>query len=165
MKKFLVFFLLGIFFLSSCASKTSAEELSVVPGQLDDICGVTNEISAGIMTHDPWVNVARQGEDTESFLWIHNHSIIEDNLLTISSDVASRIEIHKNEMTEQGELLMLPQPAIDLPAKFMVELVPGAYHLMLIGLTRDLNVGEEITLTLHFENFTDVTATIPVKDW
>ena len=35
---------------------------------------------------------------------------------------------------------------------------------MLIGLKQDLNVGDEITITLHFQNSEDVTLTVPVKD-
>lgn len=164
MKKFLLFFSLSLLLLTSCTNKNSVQELSEGTNQLDDICGITNEVYVGIMSHDPWVNTAQKGEDTDAFLWIHNHSIIEDKLISISSDVAQSIEIHQTQKN-QGKLQMVPQTFIELPAKFMVELVPGTYHLMLIELTQDINVGEEINITLHFENFTDVSTTIPVKDW
>ncbi len=33
-----------------------------------------------------------------------------------------------------------------------------------IGLKQDLNVGDNITLTLHFKNYEDITLTVPVQD-
>jgi hypothetical protein len=37
-----------------------------------------------------------------------------------------------------------------VPAGGQVELKPGGYHVMLIGLTRDLNVGDKFPVTLEF---------------
>jgi len=39
---------------------------------------------------------------------------------------------------------------IEVPAGGQVELKPGGYHVMLIGLTRDLAVGEKFPVTLEF---------------
>lgn len=59
---------------------------------------------------------------------------------------------------------MLQQELIDMPADFELELKPGSYHIMLIGLKQDLKVGDEIQITLHFKNHEDVTVTVPVMD-
>ena len=45
-----------------------------------------------------------------------------------------------------------------------LELKPGSYHIMLIGLKQDLNVGDHVTLTLHFKYHADITLTVPVQD-
>jgi copper(I)-binding protein len=45
-----------------------------------------------------------------------------------------------------------------------VEFKPGSYHVMLIGLTRDLKAGDEIFLTLHFKTHEDILLKIPVLD-
>ena len=44
-----------------------------------------------------------------------------------------------------------------IPAGESVVLEPGGYHIMLIGLTGDLNAGESFTLTLTFEKAGEVT--------
>ncbi len=45
-----------------------------------------------------------------------------------------------------------------------MELKPGGYHVMLIGLKQELKAGDEISLTLHFKNHADLTLTVPVND-
>ncbi len=48
-------------------------------------------------------------------------------------------------------MTMSPVEAIDVPANGQVELKPGGYHIMLIGLKQDMKVGDKIKLTLTFE--------------
>ncbi len=67
-------------------------------------------------------------------------------------------------MGDDGMMKMEKQDAVPIPAGGELELKPGSYHIMLIGLKRDLKVGESVTLTLHFNGYEDVTITIPVKD-
>ena len=45
-----------------------------------------------------------------------------------------------------------------------VELKPGSYHIMLIGLTRELVAGEKIDITLKFEKAGDVKVTAEVRE-
>jgi len=44
-----------------------------------------------------------------------------------------------------------------------VELKPGSYHLMLIGLKRALTPGQTVTLTLRFERAGALTARAEVR--
>jgi copper(I)-binding protein len=52
---------------------------------------------------------------------------------------------------------------IDIPANGQVELKPGGFHVMLIGLTRDLNVGDSVQLTLTFEKAGQIPVTAQVR--
>ena len=52
---------------------------------------------------------------------------------------------------------------LEIPAGGTVELKPGGYHIMLIGLTRELVVGEKIDITLKFEKAGDVKVTAEVR--
>jgi hypothetical protein len=47
---------------------------------------------------------------------------------------------------------MHPVESVDVPANGQAELEPGGLHIMLIGLTGDLEAGEKLPLTLEFEN-------------
>jgi copper(I)-binding protein len=65
--------------------------------------------------------------------------------------VAEKVEIH--EIVEEDDVMsMRPiEGGLELPAGESTVLEPGGYHVMLIGLTADLNAGETYTLTLEFE--------------
>ena len=54
--------------------------------------------------------------------------------------------------------------ALAVPAGETVELVPGGYHLMLIDLATDLEVGQEFELVLEFEHAGTRTVTVTVRD-
>ncbi|HSN76775.1 MAG TPA: copper chaperone PCu(A)C [Anaerolineae bacterium] len=60
--------------------------------------------------------------------------------------------MHETKM--EGDVMRMAQVegGIEIPARGQVELKPGGYHVMLIGLTRDLNVGEKFPVTLQFES-------------
>ena len=95
---------------------------------------------------------------------LHNHSAEDDALVGVSTDVATASEIHLSQMKADGTMEMIQQESIVLPSDAEVELKPGSYHIMLIGLKQDLKAGDEITLTLHFKNHEDITLTIPVLE-
>lgn len=72
-------------------------------------------------------------------------------LVGAKSPAAKVVEVH--EMAMQNDVMKMRQiPAIDLPAGTPVELKPGGYHIMLMGLTRPLNAGEKVPVTLIFED-------------
>jgi copper(I)-binding protein len=74
-----------------------------------------------------------------------------DRLISARSDVAEVVEIHETRM--EGEVMKMQHlpDGIELPARSQVELKPGGYHIMLIGLKRDLNEGDQVRLELEFE--------------
>ncbi len=87
----------------------------------------------------------------------------DDTLLSISSDVANVIELHEVAIDDNDVMQMRPlDGGIPIPAGGFAELRPGGYHIMMIGLTRDLLPDEEVTLTLEFENAEPITLTYPV---
>jgi copper(I)-binding protein len=52
---------------------------------------------------------------------------------------------------------------IEIPSAGLQMLKPGSYHIMLIGLNRDLKSGDTFEVTLTFANAGDITVTIPVR--
>lgn len=66
-----------------------------------------------------------------------------------SSPVAKSLEIH--EMKHEGDVMkMRAIPKLELPAGKAVELT-GAYHVMLMGLNKELKAGDKVPLTLTIE--------------
>ncbi|MBE0669373.1 MAG: copper chaperone PCu(A)C, partial [Anaerolineales bacterium] len=114
--------------------------------------------------HGYWARAALKEGTSAAYMLLTNHDAEDDALVGASSDVAAAVELHLSKMGDDGTMQMIPQEAIALPANGEVELKPGSYHIMMIGLVKDLNVGDEITLTLHFQNHDDITLTIPVME-
>lgn len=117
----------------------------------------------GIESHEAWVRNANQGETTAVYMILHNHTDVNDALIGVSTDVAEAAELHLSAV-QNDVMTMTPQERIEIPADGEVTLESGGYHIMLIGLKRDLQVGDEITITLNFENYPDVTVAVPVKE-
>lgn len=86
-----------------------------------------------------------------------------DRLLSASSPVAASVELHS--MSMEGDVMKMRQvDAIDLPAGQTVELKPGGYHLMLMGLKAPLKAGDKLPLTLKFEKAGEIVVTVNVEN-
>ncbi|MCB1014650.1 MAG: copper chaperone PCu(A)C [Acidimicrobiales bacterium] len=83
-----------------------------------------------------------------------------------SSDTTMAGMDHSSDttMAGMGAMTMQPIEALDLPAGETVVLEPGGFHIMLIDLVAPLETGEEIEVTLTFENAGERTVTVPVLD-
>jgi copper(I)-binding protein len=97
-----------------------------------------------------------------AYLTIESTGATDDRLVAAKTDVARTAEIH--EMRNEGNVMkMVPlADGLAIPAGSSVELKPGGYHIMLIGLTGDLKAGESFDLTLTFEQAGDVKIKVPV---
>ncbi len=97
-----------------------------------------------------------------AYMLIANQGETNDKLLGVTSDVAQFVEVHKTEM-QDGVMRMQQVEFIEIPAKSQVELKPGGYHVMLIGLNRDLVPGDKIQLLLNFEKAGDISVEAEVR--
>ena len=70
-----------------------------------------------------------------------------NTLVSVSSPVAARAELHNTTM-EEGVMKMRPVGRIELPAGKPVKLAPGGLHVMLIDLKQPLKPGDKVPLTL-----------------
>lgn len=96
------------------------------------------------------------------FLVIHN-SGGADRLVSVSSDISDRSEIHEMAVRD-GVMTMRPlADGLEIPAGGTVELAPGGYHLMFIGLTRQPRQGESFTAELVFEKAGTVAVEFTVE--
>jgi len=98
-----------------------------------------------------------------AYMIIHNGGSQADRLLSATTDAAGTVELH--ETTEvDGMMQMAPVTAIEVPAGGQAELAPGGLHVMLIDLTRELKAGDQVELTLTFENAGEIKVTAEVRD-
>ncbi|MCA3561759.1 MAG: copper chaperone PCu(A)C [Aestuariivirga sp.] len=78
-----------------------------------------------------------------------------DRLIAVSTPAAKMAGLHKT-VEADGVMKMEHVDGIDIPADGVLEMKPGGYHIMLMGLTRPLKEGDEIGLTLTFEKAGEV---------
>lgn len=92
---------------------------------------------------------------------IKNTGAEDDKLVSASSDVADKTEIH--EMAEEnGVMKMREVKSVDVKAGETVELKAGGYHIMLMGLKKPLKADEKFPMTLTFEKAGAVTKDVGV---
>ena len=126
-------------------------------------CAGSSNGSDGLSVSDAWVrNPLIADQPGAAYLVIQNNGVA-DKLLSVTSDVAQTIELHES-MESNGMMQMSPVPNIPIPANGKVELKPGGLHMMLINLTRSLNVGDKVQLTLNFEKAGKIPVTAEVKE-
>lgn len=115
------------------------------------------------MAHGGHGDTEMSGANSAAYMIIRNTGSEPDKLIAASSDVAKTIELH-TVIEEGGVMRMRPvEGGIDIPANGQVELKPGGFHVMLIGLTRDLNAGDSVQLTLTFEKAGQIPVTVQVR--
>jgi hypothetical protein len=103
------------------------------------------------------------GANSAAYMVIRNTGSAPDKLIAARSDVAKTVEIH-TVIEENGMMQMRPvEGGIEIPAGGEVELKPGGYHVMLIGLTRDMNAGETVQITLQFETAGEIPITAEIR--
>lgn len=90
------------------------------------------------------------------------NSPVDDVLLSASSPQAMMVELHLSSMTD-GVMSMDHVERIDLRANQPVELIPGGYHLMLMGLKKALSEGDRFPLKLVFDKAGEIEIELPVK--
>lgn len=96
------------------------------------------------------------------YVLIENHGSDADALVSATSDAAATVELHETRQ-EGGVMRMRPLPRFDLPPGGRVEMRPGGHHIMLLGLTRDLQPGDTVTVRLRFEKAGERVIEAPVR--
>ncbi|HTU00701.1 MAG TPA: copper chaperone PCu(A)C [Candidatus Sulfotelmatobacter sp.] len=104
----------------------------------------------GAMGHNMGHNMSNDATSAV-YLTLSNAGSQPDALVSAATDAARTVELHE-VVQEGGVMKMRPIPSIPVPAGGKVELKPGGYHIMLLGLTHDLKPGDKVAVTLKFDH-------------
>jgi hypothetical protein len=116
---------------------------------------------AQVVVKDAWVR-ATVPQQKASGAFFQITSAKDAKLVDVKCDVAMMCEMHEMAM-ENNVMKMREIDSLVLPAGKTVELKPGGFHLMLMGLKAPIKAGEEITLSLTIEGKDKKRETIVVK--
>ncbi len=95
------------------------------------------------------------------FLRISNPSPREDFLNGVTATVGTSAELHKTTIDENGTATMRKVRQLTIKPGNHLVLNPKGHHIMILGLTKALKVGDIFEVTLDFNSAQDVT--VPVK--
>lgn len=104
---------------------------------------------AQVSVERPWVRATvAQQQATGAFMVLR--AARDTRLVGASSPLTPQVELH--EMKVQDNVMKMREvPAIRLTAGQPLELKPGGYHVMLMGLKSPVVEGQTVPLTLVFE--------------
>ena len=121
----------------------------------------TFSAQAQVKVSDAWVRATvAQQKATGAFMQLNSPQ--DTRLIEIQTTSASTAELHQMEMVD-NVMKMREVNGLDLTANKTVELKPGGYHVMLMGLNAQAKVGDVIPLTLIFENKNKKRETVHVN--
>lgn len=126
---------------------------------------LAHDFKAGpIQIKHPWIRPTPPGAPTGGgYATLVNTGSTPDRLLGGSTPAAGRLEVH--EMSMDGSIMRMRKldNGVAIPPGGTVELKPGAYHFMLIGLKAQLKVGDRVPAVLRFEKAGEVKVEFTVE--
>ena len=111
-----------------------------------------HDYRAGSITIDhPWARVTAEGQSAGGgFMIIRNTGQQADILLGGSTPVAREVQVHEMAMTDGMMRMQQLRAGLSIPAGGTVELRPGSFHIMFMGLRQPLVAGTRVPVTLRF---------------
>jgi len=96
------------------------------------------------------------------FIEIVNTGSEADKLVSASSDVAAKVELHEMAVTDGVMKMREMEGGIEIPAGETVTLMPGGLHIMFMGLNQSFEEGSTVPVVLTFEKAGDVSVELSI---
>ncbi|WP_209324265.1 copper chaperone PCu(A)C [Brevibacterium renqingii] len=125
-----------------------------------------SQIDADALSLDgAWVKAADDGM-TAVFGELHNSTDRDINLVAVKYPEAKSVELHEtNEDGSGGMSMQEKKGGFVVPAGQSLRLEPGGEHIMIMGLQKAIEPGEQITLELVTADDQTIEATAVAKDY
>lgn len=121
--------------------------------------------TSALTVSDPWVKAADDGMSA-AFGTISNNSDQDITIVSASTPASPMVELHETVMGSNGTMQMQEmQGGFVIRAKSKLVLEPGANHIMLMGLTKPVEAGDDIAFDLKLKDGSTVTFTAQGKDF
>jgi len=115
-----------------------------------------------ISIRQPWARIILMNRPAAGYMQVHNETGNADAIISASSPMAERVELHLVTMTN-NVIKMRRVAKVPVPANGMVEFKQGGYHLMIFGLKHKLKPGDKLPLTLVFEKAGELKTELTVN--
>lgn len=128
---------------SSSSGDTVTESTTPSPVTTASPAGAIEVDDAYIMTN---------GDVAGMFAEVSNEGTEAVKLTGGSADGVGMVQIHEYIKEGTKEVMKEVPGGLEVPAGGTVELMPGSYHVMLMNVTADWQPGDEVMVTLDFNN-------------
>jgi len=139
---------------------------ALLGGLLLSLAAQAHEYTVGdLQIGHPWARPTVPGQPSGgAYLSLENHGKVGNKLISVTSPVAKSTEIHT--MSMDGNVMRMREVgSIDIKPGEKIAMQPGnGYHIMLIGLSQPLTVGDHIPLRLTFEKGGTLEVMVYVED-
>jgi len=128
-----------------------------------DHSAMHHDMGAGISVEHAWARATSAAQRVGGvFLTLIDHGAA-DQLLSASSPISDSVELHQTVADSSGVMKMEPVPSLALEPGHSLELKPGSYHLMVMGLKQQLKPGDSFPVTLNFAHAAPLTVSVVVE--
>lgn len=117
-----------------------------------------------IQIQKAWARPAVKYANSALYFVIENNSTKTDTLLGAESKIAEEVEVHESFKKDNNKMGMRPAGKIAIKPKSEFEFKPGGFHVMLLGVTKDLKIGDKIEIVLLFKNKGKIKIKAEVRD-
>jgi copper(I)-binding protein len=108
----------------------------------------------------PWTRATPAGAKVAGgYLKVTNHGKTADRLIGFTAEGAGAVELHEMAMADNVMTMREVKGGLEIKPGETVELAPGGYHIMMMGLTAPFKQGQVIKGTLKFEH----AGTVPIE--
>jgi hypothetical protein len=112
----------------------------------------------------PWSRATPTGSPVAGGFMTITNSGAADRLVAVASDAADKVEVHEMAVID-GVMKMRPlDKGVEVPAGGRLELKPGSYHVMFIGLKKPFVKGDKVKGQLSFEKAGKIDVEFAVED-
>ncbi len=115
------------------------------------VAALSHAAESSLELSDSWVRpTLGAGRTTAAYVTITNAGTSADRLIAAEVPNATAVEIHTAGMSD-GVMRMRRVEGVDIASGGTIQLAPGGLHIMVIGLTEPITIGDQVELTLVFE--------------
>jgi len=106
----------------------------------------------------PYIRVTTGTNVSAGFVTIENEGDQPDKLLSVTDvSFAKQVEIHETTMDNNVMKMRPLNQGLTIPAKSKVQLKPGSYHIMFMGLAEPIVKNKKYKASLNFEQSGSIT--------
>ena len=148
--------------LAGC-SGTTADSTTAGADASSQTSDTTEATESTIELTDGW---AKAGEGmTGVFGTLVNDGDADISLESVESPSAGMIELHETVTSGGSSTMREVDGGFTIPAGGSFELAPGGNHIMFMDMPKALLAGDEVPLTLTFDNGSTLEVSVLVKDF
>ena len=120
--------------------------------------------ATSIVVTQAWTRATPGGSKVAGgYLVIENKGSSADKLLSASTEIANKVEIHEMAVNDGVMTMRAVEGGLSIDPGRTVKFAPGGLHLMIVGLAMPLVRGDKVPVTLRFEKAGEITVSFDVQ--